>query len=466
MKEIDKPIFISRLRVQRFKSLFDNDFKLKPLTIIIGENGTGKTNIIDSIQMALSGKIDDEYNIVSSFRNSDENIILEISFDGFMKIIDLNLINSDIARKLFIYGDNPTLRLYKNKENEYLTAINFEKNRLLIKSYSSDNISKIDYQYLPPQNRKNWYKIGSTGYFNEEIFGKLIFSNQLRIALNEYLSEKFNNLIIKFSSSRSGSNQPYNDLFSYEVTVNGSKFNNFSFSIVDFIPKFNFIDPFRYLSERNPQISEKVPLNQEQRKNSQGLISFFHYSRSYSDEKDISKILEWADKFGLKNLVNLPEEDRRTRLQYNNKKLDFNLDIKDGGLGVSRLIFIIVECILAKKNDIVLIDEPEAHLHARYQALLMDLVIESINRGVQLIIATHSEYFILRLQQRIAERIIESNKAIILETKINDKKGTIVIEHNLNSFGNYFKDPPEVIKFAQQEFQNWAKAIQNDRDAN
>ena len=66
-----------------------------------------------------------------------------------------------------------------------------------------------------------------------------------------------------------------------------------------------------------------------------------------------------------------------------------------------------MECISAESGDILLIDEPEVHLHAKYQAELIDLLIETIDRGVQIFVATHSEYFLLRLQRRIAEEKIK-----------------------------------------------------------
>ncbi|OLS25070.1 MAG: hypothetical protein HeimC3_17000 [Candidatus Heimdallarchaeota archaeon LC_3] len=53
----------------------------------------------------------------------------------------------------------------------------------------------------------------------------------------------------------------------------------------------------------------------------------------------------------------------------------------DGGSGVNQLTFIILDCILAKPGMVITIDEPEVHLHAKYQALLLDLLIETVNKG-------------------------------------------------------------------------------------
>jgi AAA15 family ATPase/GTPase len=40
---------LSKLRVQRYKSLFDTEVDLEPLTVFIGPNGSGKSNICEAL---------------------------------------------------------------------------------------------------------------------------------------------------------------------------------------------------------------------------------------------------------------------------------------------------------------------------------------------------------------------------------------------------------------------------------
>ncbi len=57
-----------------------------------------------------------------------------------------------------------------------------------------------------------------------------------------------------------------------------------------------------------------------------------------------------------------------------------------------------------------MLEQPEIHLHPSAQSALADVMIDAINskengsdRNIQLIIETHSEHFLRRLQRRIAE---------------------------------------------------------------
>lgn len=86
------------------------------------------------------------------------------------------------------------------------------------------------------------------------------------------------------------------------------------------------------------------------------------------------------------------------------------VDILDVGVGVSQVLPVIVEVFYAPPGSTIIIEQPELHLHPAAQAGLADVLIDAIharedyeNRGIQLIIESHSEHFLRRLQRRIAE---------------------------------------------------------------
>lgn len=80
-------------------------------------------------------------------------------------------------------------------------------------------------------------------------------------------------------------------------------------------------------------------------------------------------------------------------------------NLKDVGVGVSQVLPVIVSALFAQAGDIVIVEEPESHLHPMAQTQLAELFIQaSRDRGVQFIIESHSEHLLLRLQRRVAER--------------------------------------------------------------
>jgi hypothetical protein len=78
--------------------------------------------------------------------------------------------------------------------------------------------------------------------------------------------------------------------------------------------------------------------------------------------------------------------------------------LTDVGFGVSQILPVIALCYYAPEGSTVLLEQPEIHLHPGVQAGLADVLIEAVkSRNVQIIVESHSEHLLRRLQRCIAE---------------------------------------------------------------
>jgi predicted ATPase len=91
--------------------------------------------------------------------------------------------------------------------------------------------------------------------------------------------------------------------------------------------------------------------------------------------------------------------------------------IADAGFGISQVFPVLVQLFYAPAGSILFMEQPEIHLHPQAQSELADVMIDAITaedengpRGIQLIIETHSEHFLRRLQRRIAEDAIANEQ--------------------------------------------------------
>jgi len=57
---------------------------------------------------------------------------------------------------------------------------------------------------------------------------------------------------------------------------------------------------------------------------------------------------------------------------------------------------------LADKDALIMIEEPEISLHPKAQAALVDIMLEILEEGKQLLFTTHSEHILFRLLTHIA----------------------------------------------------------------
>lgn len=84
------------------------------------------------------------------------------------------------------------------------------------------------------------------------------------------------------------------------------------------------------------------------------------------------------------------------------------------GYGISQITPIVVQSLLSE-NGMLLIEQPEVHIHPRLQAQVGDLLINSVQeRGNQVLVETHSEHLVLRLLRRVREGTLDPNDLSIL----------------------------------------------------
>lgn len=117
------------------------------------------------------------------------------------------------------------------------------------------------------------------------------------------------------------------------------------------------------------------------------------------------------------------------------------VNISDMGFGTSQVLPIIIEGFFIERNSVLIIEQPEIHLHPKAQSTLGDLFIEIANENKIIIVETHSEHLIRRIQRRIAENKI-SNKDVIFYYVTIGKEGSQLQRLEIDEEG-YIEKIPE-----------------------
>lgn len=83
------------------------------------------------------------------------------------------------------------------------------------------------------------------------------------------------------------------------------------------------------------------------------------------------------------------------------------------GFGLTYILPVIVACLSSKAGSIVLLENPEAHLHPRGQSALGLLLALAANDGVQVIVETHSDHVLNGIRLAAKRRdIVAENIAV------------------------------------------------------
>jgi predicted ATPase len=189
-----------------------------------------------------------------------------------------------------------------------------------------------------------------------------------------------------------------------------------------------YIGPIRSVPERISDFS----LLPENTGWAEGLAAW-KYLFEKADDKFVDRINDWLssdDKLNSGYLIKLSrykEIDLTTSLDMNaaeleklpekrrillvHKKSGLEVHPYDVGMGISQVLPIIIATLITEQNEapqggIVLIEQPELHIHPRLQVALGDMfTMQASNPYVNklFLIETHSEHLMLRLLRRIRE---------------------------------------------------------------
>lgn len=121
--------------------------------------------------------------------------------------------------------------------------------------------------------------------------------------------------------------------------------------------------------------------------------------------------------------------------------------LPDVGFGVSQVLPALVQAFYCPADSVVWMEQPEIHLHPQVQAELADVFISAIQayekgrpRNVQLIIETHSEHFLNRLQRRLAEEVLKPEDVAVYFARTGND-GAELDELEINELGDIVNWP-------------------------
>jgi len=459
---------MDKIYIERFRLINDPiEIDIKPITILTGQNNSGKSSIIKAL-LLLSDFLEQEQQLhldytgkyatkhkLFGFENthnwfSEEKSFI-IGFKDSENIIKFEFIGNDTLKKFtlnksdqegihfennnFLLTANLNLNLFERTENlnieeTKLTGIYYnakKKAEELAELKSQFKLGSKKYLEITSLERANDKKTkelekrltalragGTENIVNSEIelsYNKnqrmynLSIADLTRAALSKYYSETSRNEFVH--------NQSINvDLYRY--------FNNIrqilSTNIHYLGPNRTFLSRL-YLSHNSVQEINEV--SNEYAKNK---------PRPASSAKEF--LLRWLNLFGVGNDLAVESYENAAssiRVKIDGVKEPINLADKGYGAGQITTVLLKIANLInqitsnqrkfvrfRKESPILIIEEPEANLHPRYQSLLAELFYEVYYKyGIKFILETHSEYLIRKLQVLTAKQEIDPETVVI-----------------------------------------------------
>ncbi len=128
-----------------------------------------------------------------------------------------------------------------------------------------------------------------------------------------------------------------------------------------------------------------------------------------------------------------------------------SVNLADVGYGVSQALPIVVQSVLRTTSKVLLLQQPEVHLHPRAQAALGSFFSElAADDDRMILIETHSDNLVDRVRQEVTRGTIPANKVLILFFH-KPHLETTVHPITLDSHGNVENAPPCYREFFLKE---------------
>ena len=124
------------------------------------------------------------------------------------------------------------------------------------------------------------------------------------------------------------------------------------------------------------------------------------------------------------------------RVAYKNRELGRDIRPKNVGTGVSYIAEIIIAALSCRKGDVLIIENPEIHLHPSGQCELMEFLIFLARKGLQVVMETHSDHVFNGLRRCVSNDRISNDKVRIYFFRQNEDKISIPVEIFLDENGH------------------------------
>ena len=431
---------ISKIHLKNFKALRDTgELEIKPITFLVGPNSSGKTSLIKAI-LALRQTVrsqdphtplilDDDYINLGSYRDAvfghDERNEVFIGFEA---------------------GENRweiVFSVYRSGNNQgaiYLKSLDFDGKNIPLPQKEGGKIAKKNINFsIRKKGRGGGHFITTEDEkdFDEQPIELLKFYG---ILFKKY---KDPSKYLKYLWAHPSL------LFANMVAGN----------LIEAIFKnIHHIGPSREEPERTYTATGASP--SEVGKWGEGSVNILLL------EKDIrEKVREWLKNFeisldfDLEELMGKSGGSNIYKMMLSDPNTKTEVSLADVGFGASQILPIIVEGFNAPKNALLMIEQPEIHLHPRAQGTMGDLLVDIANfNEKKLIVETHCDLLIRRVCKNILQGNIDHTNVVIYYFEPTES-GTEIKTITINKNGQFENFPDGFFEESFEEAMEMAELM-------
>ena len=112
------------------------------------------------------------------------------------------------------------------------------------------------------------------------------------------------------------------------------------------------------------------------------------------------------------NLTSISDTNQLTLGIRTSKETNFHRPTHVG-FGLTQVLPIVVAVLSATEGDLLLIENPESHLHPRAQSLMGEFLAKAAGAGIQIILETHSDHILNGIRRSVKNKTLSSQQTAL-----------------------------------------------------
>jgi len=428
------------------------NIKLDGLTVIAGENDTGKSTVGKAIFSIIKGL------------NSHHKDFKEDKFAQIVEIIDAiyfkfrefskeyaDLTSNYVTSKAFY---PPIIR---KEILSYLNLEDYEGIQNYIYNYKERIEMEAHYLELP---EKSIDELNPLIKSLEEAVKVQDPRNYIIRSINLALKSEFGeDLCNKFTKDSSSISYDENGEVLFEASLTKNRINRAKYSVtpleiedVTYIETPMIFQMHKVISEANIFGGDRNLLNGKKvRKTSipfhmKDLISkmsestYYDLDWEFQNENfidEISSIIEGE------SIFDKEKDEFLFEREFNGETYSFKTSNVASGIKSFSIIQMLLKAQVINERSILIVDEPEIHLHPKWQIRYCEIIVKLASMGVRILVNSHSPYIIQALKVLSNKYEINDHLHFYMAEKSLENKSTKIlnVDDDLNSVFKKLSDP-------------------------
>ncbi|MFZ1808175.1 MAG: DUF3696 domain-containing protein [Cyclobacteriaceae bacterium] len=125
------------------------------------------------------------------------------------------------------------------------------------------------------------------------------------------------------------------------------------------------------------------------------------------------------------------------------------------GFGITYALPVVLAILKSKPGDMIIIENPESHIHPRGQAYIGELCAKAAEAGVQIIIETHSDHVLNGVRVAAKRKDVSADNVSIFFFERNTSSD----EHYTNIVEPYLDENGRISDWPKDFFDEWSKRL-------